>query len=398
MLVDENGQLRHANPAARRWLDSIGLRAASRSLLDGIEASCGPEQRAQWEEALARAKGGERVRFEMPFGARHFDISVHAAASGDGAVAVFARDVTARVEANRRQQELQKQLVTASRLAGMAEMASGVLHNIGNVLNSVNVSTAALRELGPAGVQRRLERLLSLLEEQDDLAGFLGSERGRQVLPYLRALAAEMQRIEQSHRQEVERLAELTAHMAAIIGAQQRYARGGQGAREPVRLPELIGTVTQLIARSLERHGIAFETQIEDVEMIVDRHRVLQILVNLVENAKDAVREAAASGMAAGAGRIDVTARREAQRVVIEVKDTGCGIEPEHLERIFSHGFTTKPHGHGFGLHSAANAATELGGELRARSEGRGRGATFVLTLPLSNEGAASSDHTRSAA
>jgi signal transduction histidine kinase len=110
----------------------------------------------------------------------------------------------------------------------------------------------------------------------------------------------------------------------------------------------------------------------------VDRHKVLQILVNLIRNAKYACDES---------GRNDkqVILRIEAvpEGVAIEVIDNGVGIAPEVMDRLFTHGFTTRKSGHGFGLHSASLAAAELGGRLTAASEGAGKGATFRLTLPL---------------
>jgi signal transduction histidine kinase len=70
-------------------------------------------------------------------------------------------------------------------------------------------------------------------------------------------------------------------------------------------------------------------------------------------------------------------------RLHIDVQDTGEGIAPENLKRLFAHGFTTRERGHGFGLHSSASAALEMGGTLEAHSEGAGRGAVFSLVLPF---------------
>ena len=110
---------------------------------------------------------------------------------------------------------------------------------------------------------------------------------------------------------------------------------------------------------------------------LAEKHRALQILVNLIRNAK---QSCAASGHRENKLRIQMTA--ENGHVRIAVSDTGVGISPENLTRIFDHGFTTKKDGHGFGLHNAALTAKELGGALTAQSEGPGHGATFVLELP----------------
>ena len=81
-----------------------------------------------------------------------------------------------------------------------------------------------------------------------------------------------------------------------------------------------------------------------------------------------------------------VWARHPEHNVTVSIADNGVGIAPENLTRIFAHGFTTRKDGHGFGLHSGALAAQEMGGTLTAESEGPGRGATFTLTLPISHD------------
>jgi signal transduction histidine kinase len=131
----------------------------------------------------------------------------------------------------------------------------------------------------------------------------------------------------------------------------------------------------------LVRHEIQLEREFEILPTIAaDKHQILQILLNLLRNAKQAIKQAGGAG-----GRvIRISIRRLGKnRVSLAVADTGAGLPPENLTRIFGHGFTTKADGHGFGLHSCALAAGQMGGSLRAESEGLGRGATFILELPL---------------
>ncbi len=114
-------------------------------------------------------------------------------------------------------------------------------------------------------------------------------------------------------------------------------------------------------------------------QVTVDKHKALQILVNLLRNAKHAMDEFETSEK-----RLTLRIRQQDDSIVaLSVIDTGCGIPPENLTRIFSHGFTTRRDGHGFGLHSAALAAQQMGGRLLAHSDGPGRGATFTFELPL---------------
>jgi C4-dicarboxylate-specific signal transduction histidine kinase len=131
----------------------------------------------------------------------------------------------------------------------------------------------------------------------------------------------------------------------------------------------------------LDRCSVAVERDFEPLPAIlVEKHNVLQILLNLLRNAKQAMEEA----QAAPDRRIRLRIRKlDGGRLSLAVEDNGVGIAPENLTRIFRHGFTTKADGHGFGLHSAALAAGQMGGSLRAESEGPGRGATFTLELPL---------------
>jgi signal transduction histidine kinase len=132
---------------------------------------------------------------------------------------------------------------------------------------------------------------------------------------------------------------------------------------------------------SLARHHITLIKEFSDVpQMPLDKHRVLQILVNLINNAKQAL-EASANRSPQIILRLRVV---DDGRVRVEVEDNGEGIAQDNLARVFEHGFTTRVDGHGFGLHSCILAAHELGGDLTVRSAGPGSGALFILELPLS--------------
>ena len=135
-------------------------------------------------------------------------------------------------------------------------------------------------------------------------------------------------------------------------------------------------------AGSLARHDVDLLRDYEARPVVtLDRHKVVQILINLIRNAKYACDES---------GRVDklITIRTSTTEhsVRVAVVDNGVGIPPENLIRIFSRGFTTRKGGHGFGLHSGAIAAKEMGGSLVAQSEGPGHGATFTLELPYKPE------------
>ena len=168
-------------------------------------------------------------------------------------------------------------------------------------------------------------------------------------------------------------------HIKQIVATQQNYAKVS-GLIEDISLSSLVDDALRFLESSLVRHGITVERDFETLPAIAaDKHNILQILLNLLRNAKQALTEGDVERRV-----IRVRIRRLGEnRISLAVEDTGVGLPPENLTRIFAHGFTTKVGGHGFGLHSSALAASQMGGSLRVESQGLGRGATFILDLPL---------------
>jgi signal transduction histidine kinase len=287
-----------------------------------------------------------------------------------------------RVEDRTRELEtLHEQLLQSSRQAGMAEVATNVLHNVGNVLNSVNVSASVIKRTVRSSKASGLARAVELLHANAGrLAEFLGSDdRGKHLPDYLDKLAQALAEEQRGIVEEIERLTKSIDHIADIVATQQTHAVASSMV-EPVRVNELVEDALRMNAGALHRHQVAVVTDLADLPpLLLDRHRVIQILVNLISNAKQA--------MNAGPDRpheLRISARVVDDRAVhICVADNGEGISAENLTRIFVHGFTTRKAGHGFGLHSAALAAKDMGGTLVATSDGPGAGAQFVLELPL---------------
>jgi PAS domain S-box-containing protein len=289
-------------------------------------------------------------------------------------------DITERVSAAERENVLQQQLRDASRQAGMAEVATSVLHNVGNVLNSVNVSANLVTGTVKKSRAAALGRVVSLLREHEaDLGTFVSRDERGKVLPvYLGELSKQLAADQQSALQELESLQSNVEHIKEIVAMQQRYAKLS-GASETIDPTLLVEESLRINTTAFERHAITVIRAFEPIPRItVDKHKVLQILVNLVRNAKDACE-----ALPDGSKEVTIRVARWERGVRICVADTGIGILPENMTRIFTHGFTTKKSGHGFGLHSGALAARELGGTLRAESPGQGLGATFILELPL---------------
>jgi signal transduction histidine kinase len=273
---------------------------------------------------------------------------------------------------------LQQQLIDASRRAGMADVATGVLHNVGNVLNSVNVSASVIADKVRSPEVSELVQAAEMLRGRKDLAKYLTEdESGRHVPEYVAELAKFVNGQRQELDQEIAQLTKGIEHIKEIVRTQQQFAKQGPSSVvqevDPKRVfQEAIGL--NFSCPQSHQVEVAYDIQTR-AAVFIDKHKVLQVLVNLIANAKQAMRE--------NGGTLTLAAvEGENHRVQWRVTDTGMGISPEILPRIFQHGFTTKKDGHGFGLHSCANAAAEMHGTLKALSGGLGKGATFILEVP----------------
>jgi len=277
--------------------------------------------------------------------------------------------------------DAQEQLVMASRKAGMADVATSVLHNVGNVLNSVNVSANVVAQLVRTSARSGLSKSLALLGSQASPGKFLDEDpRGRKLIPYLTAVDKALSEERDVMLRETEALAKHIEHIKVVVSQQLAAARGDmRGARivEQVNVRELFDDAVGVLKGSLvSPQEVTFVYDCEAIVIGTDRHKVFQIVMNLLANARDAV------AARPGPGIITLRARPlPDEQLAIEIEDNGVGIPADTLARVFSHGFTTKKDGHGFGLHSSACAATELGGSLGARSDGIGCGATFTLLV-----------------
>ena len=291
----------------------------------------------------------------------------------------ISKNITAMKQAEAELERTHKALVQASRLAGMAEVATSVLHNVGNVLNSVNVSAELLLDNAKKSRISSLARAVALLNEHaSDMGAYLADDpKGRQFPAYLNLLNEQLTKEQQQTVAELELVRENIEHVKEIVAMQQNYASVA-GVTETVKATEIVEDALRMNAAALARHDVALVRDYTDEPVLsIDKHKVLQVLVNLIRNAKYACDE---SGRKDKQIRLQVSKRE--QWINIVVVDNGVGIPPENLTRIFNHGFTTRKEGHGFGLHSGALAAQELGGYLAASSKGCGLGAVFTLKLP----------------
>lgn len=295
--------------------------------------------------------------------------------------AALRHEIAERTRAEAELGRVHRQLLESSRQAGMAEVATGVLHNVGNVLNSVNVSASLLAEKFSRSKVEHLARATAMLRERgEDAARFLTADpKGRLLPAYFAEVSAHLAREQAEACGELERLHKHVEHIKEIVAMQQTHARVA-GFLEALPLQGLIEDALAMDAGVFERHGVWVVRDYACAPtVLVDKHRVLQVLVNIFRNANHAMSENDDADR-----RLTLSIRQNgAHMAEVRMRDCGVGIAPENLTRIFSHGFTTRRGGHGFGLHSAALAAQQLGGRLRAESAGLGSGATFILELPL---------------
>jgi signal transduction histidine kinase/uncharacterized protein YdeI (BOF family) len=273
-----------------------------------------------------------------------------------------------------------RELMDISRQAGMAEVATSVLHNVGNVLNSVVVSASVAAEKVKNSKSSNVARLADMLRAHaSDLDGFLTTDsKGSRLPAYCAALAEHLATERNETLEELNLLRGNVEHITEIVAMQQNYAKVS-GLRESLSVVDLVEDALRLGSESLGRHGIRIEREYETLPPVeVEKHKLLQILVNLIQNAKNALidSEAPEKRLTLRVGWADEGLVR------ISIIDNGVGIAPENLTRIFAHGFTTRKDGHGFGLHSGALAVREMGGCLSADSAGLGKGATFTIEFP----------------
>jgi len=284
-------------------------------------------------------------------------------------------------ERTRELMEAERELVDAARMAGMAEIATNVLHNVGNVLNSVNISAELVtRKLRSSKTQGLTKAVNMMNEHAEDLGRFITlDEKGRLLPRYFNEL---VDSIAAEQKLLIDELAQLTKsidHIKEIVTTQQTYA-GAARLIEPLNVSDLFEDALRMNSGALSRHHVTVIKDYQDVPAIMgDKHRLLLILINLISNAKFAMSHISEHPreMTLGIRILDET------QLCLSVKDRGEGISPENLARIFNHGFTTRKDGHGFGLHSCALAAVEMNGRLHVHSDGPGQGALFTLEIPL---------------
>ena len=292
------------------------------------------------------------------------------------------REVLKRESSENERQALQDELMSASREAGKAEIATGVLHNVGNVMNSVSVTTGVLQEKMRELYQVHLKCAVELLESNSNnlLKFFANDERANHFVPFLGELYSDCDEIYGEFRN----LRDSVNHVISVVAAQQSFATT-VGGKTQIAPRDAIEAALRILVESFKKHSIEIEKQLDDSvgSVLVDRQKLIQIFVNLLNNAKNAINDADPE-----IKKITIRLYSEEGNVLVEVQDTGIGIRADNLQKIFQHGFSTRKEsgGCGFGLHHSVCAVEEMEGKIYVESEGLFQGAKFTLSLPMETE------------
>jgi len=276
--------------------------------------------------------------------------------------------------------ELNEKIGDIARSAEMAEVANGVLHNVGNVLNSVNVSASVIREKVRNSKADNLDRVVKMLENnKSNIADFISKdEAGKKVPKFLSLLSEQLNLEKEDMYGELDELVNNIDHIKNVINMQQSYA-GSYGVREKIKLSELVEDALRMSIQGIGIHGIKVLRSFIDIPpLYIDKHKVLQIMINLISNAKHAMVESDND-----VNNIMLNISMDEDMALLEISDTGIGIDKDDMSHLFEYGFKKRRDGHGFGLHHSAIVASELGGKISVKSGGLGKGASFMLWLPF---------------
>ncbi|KAA3614046.1 MAG: HAMP domain-containing protein [Calditrichaeota bacterium] len=285
-----------------------------------------------------------------------------------------------RQKAEQEREAMHKELNEVARRAGMADVATSVLHNVGNVLNTVNTSISVIGETLERSKITGFFKATDLLKENiGDIEGFiLRNPKGKKLLEYYLKLEESLQNEQVILNKNIEKLEGKVSLINDVITAQQTYSNEGLYS-EKLALSEVIDNAMKIQKNSMLQHKINLHKFYKTTpEIKVQKIKLVHILMNLYKNSKEAMFE---TDPIKRLFRIEVD--NDVQYAWIRISDSGPGISEENLGKIFSYGFTTKENGHGFGLHSCANYMTEMGGKMWAEPNRDGAGATFVLQFPM---------------
>ena len=297
-----------------------------------------------------------------------------------GGVTVF-QDITDRIK--------REEALAQAFAQGRLEIVDTVLHNIGNAINSVAVGIDTIHhQLTNDRLMPRLTALANALEQhQDNFSDYIKNDpQGQKVLPFILTLSADYNVVNQKWTQIVQRIRNRTRHIVDIIRTQNSY-NIASGTRKDIKLVAAISDAIKMLQDSIDKRQIRIEIDCDNVpeDVRIQESQFHQTLVNIIKNAIEAIDELAASGERNTVPRIQFRAYIAGDFFCLDIVDSGIGIAPEHINKIFSAGFTTKAQGNGLGLHSSANFVIGSGGKIQAFSKGKEKGTTIRIMFQCSS-------------
>lgn len=276
----------------------------------------------------------------------------------------------------------QQQLIETAHRAGMAEIATGVVHNLGNILNSISISAEEISTTSKNSALSELSKATGLLQKNKSrISEFLSSDpTGEKLINYFLLLESVLKAENNKVRKETASLMQNLDVMRTVILTQQDYAFSNLFF-EPLCLTTVIEDALTILHEQLKRTNILITKdygQLSNVVVSVQKSKLIQILINLIKNAAEALL-----GNDLNNRFIKIELNLDPNsNIILSVTDNGEGIKATALKKIFTHGYTTKRDGHGFGLHNSANFMADMGGRIKAESDGEGHGSKFTLYFP----------------
>jgi len=274
----------------------------------------------------------------------------------------------------------QKALLEKAHKAGMADVAIGTLHNVGNILNSIRTAAEAIKDYSYSPTFKDFKRANTLIKEKmNSLEDFVRNDKKSILLLRYNLKLEDGFLWEYDHLQKnIMRLIERVLTAEEIVSTQQNFARNDSFFFEVIDIKEIINTALDLVQEKLMIEQIKVTHSIDESIMVkIQKSKLINVLVNLFKNASESIAE-----LNPETRFITILLQKNDQNVIIKITDNGNGIKSEHITKIFSPGFTTKVNGHGYGLHTCANYMSEMKGTISAFSKGVGQGAEFSLEIP----------------
>ncbi len=284
-------------------------------------------------------------------------------------------------ERTKKLKQTQSALIEAAHKAGMADIATNILHNVGNVLNSVFTSFFVINQTLDSSKISNFKKANDLIRDKlDDIDDFiLNDPKGKGLMRYYINLESSLDKEHVNISKELDRMGQMLQMINDIILTQQNYAGKKNFITEKVNLSQIVVDLIMTQMQFLEQHNIKIIKDFSLVpEIEVQKDKLFHILFNIIKNAQEAM-----INTAEGNRIIQFKIFASHDNVCLSITDLGCGLEKQYLSKIFNHGFSLKNNGKGFSLHNCANYMTEMNGTIVAESEGEDKGSTFILRFPL---------------